>query len=94
MTSGSVVKAAELVVAKAKAIAAGLLEANPEDIVITDGRLHVRGSDEPSVTMRDVATAAYVRTERAAGRASSPGSRRRRPTNRRASTPSRTRTAG
>ena len=63
VTSGSVVKAAEIVVAKAKLIAAALLEADPEDIVITGGKLHVRGSDEPSVTMRDVAIAAYVRTE-------------------------------
>ena len=63
VTSGSVVKAAEIVATKAKLIAAGLLEANPDDIVITDGKLHVRGSDEPSVTIRDVAIAAYVRTE-------------------------------
>ena len=63
VSSGSVLKAAEVVVNKAKAIAAGLLEANHEDIVITRGRLHVRGSDEPSVSMRDVATAAYARTD-------------------------------
>jgi carbon-monoxide dehydrogenase large subunit len=63
VSSGSVLKAAALVVDKAKAIAAGLLEADQEDIVITRGRLHVRGSDEPSVSMRDVATAAYARTD-------------------------------
>jgi carbon-monoxide dehydrogenase large subunit len=62
VTSGAVLKAAEVVVSKAKAIAAGMLEADPEDVVIERGRLHVRGTGEPSVTMRDIATAAYART--------------------------------
>jgi carbon-monoxide dehydrogenase large subunit len=62
VTSGSVLKAAELVSTKAKAIAAGLLEASAEDVVISDGRLHVRGSPTASVTWRDVAIAAYART--------------------------------
>jgi carbon-monoxide dehydrogenase large subunit len=62
VSSGSVLKAAEIVAKKAKAIAAHLLEADPEDMAITRGRLHVRGSDEPSVSMSDVATAAYART--------------------------------
>lgn len=62
VTSGSVLKAAEVVSTKAKAIAAGLLEASPDDVVIADGRLYVRGSPEPSVTWKDVAVAAYART--------------------------------
>jgi aerobic carbon-monoxide dehydrogenase large subunit len=62
VSSGSALKAAEIVATKGKAIAAGLLEASADDVVISDGRLHVRGSAEPSVTWRDVAIAAYVRT--------------------------------
>ncbi len=62
VTSGSVLKAAELVATKAKAIAAGLLEASSDDVVISDGRLHVRGSPATSITWRDVAIAAYART--------------------------------
>jgi carbon-monoxide dehydrogenase large subunit len=62
VSSGAVLKAAEIVVSKAKAIAAGLLEADPEDVVVDRGRLHVRGTGAPSVTMRDIATAAYART--------------------------------
>jgi carbon-monoxide dehydrogenase large subunit len=40
-------------------IAAHLLEAAPADIMWNDGRLHVRGAPDRSVTFRDVATAAH-----------------------------------
>ena len=77
VTSGSVVKAAEVVVTKAKAIAAGLLEANPDDMVISGGRLHVRGSP---TSLGHVARRGHRRLRadrRSCPTASSPVSRRR-----------------
>jgi aerobic carbon-monoxide dehydrogenase large subunit len=47
------------IVDKAKKIAAHLIEAREEDIVLEDGKFHVRGSKEPSKTMSEVAYAAY-----------------------------------
>ncbi|HXC62691.1 MAG TPA: molybdopterin cofactor-binding domain-containing protein, partial [Nitrospiria bacterium] len=44
---------------KAKKIAAHLIEARPEDVVMENGRFHVRGSKEPSKGWGDVAYAAY-----------------------------------
>lgn len=45
---------------KARRIAAHLLEAAPEDVVLENGVLHVEGSTTPSVTIADVALAAYT----------------------------------
>ncbi|HCB34344.1 MAG TPA: carbon-monoxide dehydrogenase large subunit [Acidimicrobiaceae bacterium] len=45
---------------KAKRIAAHLLEASADDVVLTAGVLHVDGSPEPSVSIQDVALAAYT----------------------------------
>lgn len=47
------------IAARAKEIAAHLLEASPADIVWDGGRLHVRGAPERALTLRDVAAAAY-----------------------------------
>jgi len=50
---------ARKVAAKAKQIAAHLMEAAPEDIELQNGKLFVRGTPERSVTIQDVALAAY-----------------------------------
>lgn len=61
--AGSVVKAAEHVVEKAKQIAAHLLEASEDDIVMNESAFVVRGSESGrSVTWRDVADAGVVST--------------------------------
>jgi len=59
---GAVLKAAAIVREKALRIAGHVLEAAPEDLVIDDGLIHVRGSTRPSVTMADVGRTAWVRT--------------------------------
>ena len=60
--TGSVLMASERLVAKARSIAAHMLEAAEPDVVITDGQFHVAGSEQPSVGWAQVATAAWVRT--------------------------------
>jgi carbon-monoxide dehydrogenase large subunit len=55
-------KAAGTVREKARRIAAHLLEAAVEDVVVADGAFRVVGSPRSSVTWSEVATAAYVRT--------------------------------
>lgn len=52
--------AARKIADKARKIAAHLLEASVDDIVLENGNLHVAGSPEPSVTIQDVALAAYT----------------------------------
>ena len=60
--SGSILMAADRVMVKARDIAAHMLEAAAEDVVLTDGEFHVAGSEAPSVSWSQVATAAWVRT--------------------------------
>ena len=60
--TGSVLMASERLVTKARSIAAHMLEAAEADVVITDGQFHVDGSEQPSVSWAQVATAAWVRT--------------------------------
>ncbi|MBI4608836.1 MAG: molybdopterin-dependent oxidoreductase [Candidatus Rokubacteria bacterium] len=55
----AVLLASQTVKEKARRIAAHLLEAAPEDIVLEDGRLHVKGLPDRAVTLREVAHAAY-----------------------------------
>jgi carbon-monoxide dehydrogenase large subunit len=55
----ALVKALEPVKEKARRIAAHLLEAAPEDVVLHEGRYGVRGAPERSVTLREIAGAAY-----------------------------------
>ena len=62
VASGALVRAAATVRDKAVRIAAHLLEAAPEDVVLDEGGFHITGSPDRSRSWRDVATAAYVRT--------------------------------
>ena len=62
VASGALKKVAGRLVAKGKRIAAHLMEAAAEDIDVYDGEFTVRGSPGSSVTWRQVATAAIVRT--------------------------------
>ncbi len=55
----ALVRALEPIQAKARRIAAHLLEAAPEDIVLHEGRFGVTGAPERSVTLREIAGAAY-----------------------------------
>jgi carbon-monoxide dehydrogenase large subunit len=50
---------AQQVVAKAKKIAAHLLEAAPDDVVFDQGRFHVKGNPGTAKTMGEIAFAAY-----------------------------------
>ena len=59
---GAILIAAAEVRDKAKRIAAHMLEASTEDLVIEAGHVHVQGSPEPSVTLAQIATAATIRT--------------------------------
>jgi len=55
----SVAIASRKILDKAKKIAAHLIEAREADIIVEDGRFHVKGSKEPSKGWGDVAYAAY-----------------------------------
>ena len=55
----ALVRALEPVGAKARRIAAHLLEAAPEDIVMHEGRFGVAGTPERSVALKEIAAAAY-----------------------------------
>ena len=59
---GAILKAAEEIREKVVRIGAHMLEASHADVVIEQGKIHVRGSTEPSVTLSQVATAANIRT--------------------------------
>jgi aerobic carbon-monoxide dehydrogenase large subunit len=56
----SVALSSRKVLEKARKIAAFLIEAREEDVVMEDGRFHVKGSKEPSKGWGDVAYAAYA----------------------------------
>jgi carbon-monoxide dehydrogenase large subunit len=56
----AVARAAEKVQNKAKRICAALLEADPEDIELIDGKYQVRGSPDKFKTMADIAGAAHI----------------------------------
>ncbi len=60
--SGSILMAADRLLAKAREIASHMLEADAEDVILADGGFHVAGSDEPRVDWARVATAAWART--------------------------------
>lgn len=55
---GALVRAAARV--KAKAVAARLLEASPDDVVLSDGRFFVRGAPSRALTWKDIARAASL----------------------------------
>jgi aerobic carbon-monoxide dehydrogenase large subunit len=56
----AVARAADKVHDKAKRICAAMLEAAPEDIELSGDRFQVRGSPDKSMTMAEVAGAAYI----------------------------------
>jgi 2-furoyl-CoA dehydrogenase large subunit len=60
---GAVVRAAESVAGKIRAIAAGQLECDPDDVELRGGRAFVRGLQERSVSLRRVAGAAHWNPE-------------------------------
>ena len=60
--TGSVLMAADRVLVKAREIAAHMLEASSDDVVLADGGFHVAGSGTPKVSWAKVATAAWART--------------------------------
>ena len=59
---GAILIAAAEVRDKIKQIAAHMLEAPTDDLIIEDGHVHVQGSPQPSVTLAQIATAATIRT--------------------------------
>ena len=63
VVGGAARQASEAVRAKVVAIAAHSLEAAEEDLEIDDGRVFVRGTPARSLTMGDVASAAYQHAE-------------------------------
>ncbi|MBI4507719.1 MAG: molybdopterin-dependent oxidoreductase, partial [Chloroflexi bacterium] len=60
VAGSALVRASDEVLAKAKRVAAHLLEASPQDVVAADGRFHLAGMHDRAVTWTDVARAAYV----------------------------------
>jgi carbon-monoxide dehydrogenase large subunit len=56
----AVLRAADRVSSKAKRICAALLEADPDDIELIDGKFQVRGSPDKFKTMAEIAGAAYI----------------------------------
>ncbi len=60
--AGAILDAAATIRDKASAIAAHMLEANPDDVVLDDDGFHVRGSPSPSVSWQRIGTAATIRT--------------------------------
>jgi carbon-monoxide dehydrogenase large subunit len=57
----ALVQAADTIIAKAKRIAAAIMEANPDDIQLEAGRFSIAGVGDKSVTWAQVAAAAYGR---------------------------------
>ncbi len=64
LAGGAAVLAARDVLAKAKRVAAAVLEAAPEDVEVSEGRFFVKGSPDRYLTWRDVARTAYHRPEK------------------------------
>jgi carbon-monoxide dehydrogenase large subunit len=58
---GATILAAKDIVSKARRIAASMLEANPDDIELADGRFGVRGNPAQSVTWSEVSSIANHR---------------------------------
>lgn len=64
LAGGATIKAATTVRDKVCRIAAHWLEASPQDLELEGGRVRVRGASERSVTIREVARAAYLESHR------------------------------
>lgn len=56
----AMVKSVQKIKEKAKRLAAHLLEANPDDMVFADGKIHVKGSPDKSKTFGEIALYASV----------------------------------
>jgi carbon-monoxide dehydrogenase large subunit len=67
MGGSAVLRAAERVRDKVRAVAARELEAHPEDLELGDGTVYVRGAADRALSMRDVARAAAPTRALAAG---------------------------
>jgi carbon-monoxide dehydrogenase large subunit len=63
VAGGAVLGATEAVRAKVLAIAAHSLEADPADLTILAGRVFVQGTPSRALTLREIATSAYVHAE-------------------------------
>ena len=63
----AIVEGLDKIVDKCKRIAAHMLEAAPEDIELTAGRFHVRGSPDRSKGLPDISLAAYLAHSMPAG---------------------------
>lgn len=57
---GALIRASEKVRLKMSRIAASMLEASPEDIVVQDSQMHVKGVPSQALSFRDVAETAYA----------------------------------
>jgi carbon-monoxide dehydrogenase large subunit len=64
LAGGAAILAGRAVREKMLAIAGHLLEADPADVVLIDGRCAIRGMPDRSVTVRDVARTAYAGVRR------------------------------
>jgi len=60
VAAAAIIKAGEVVKAKAERIAANLLEASPDDVVYADGAVTVKGSPDKRVELREIAEQAYL----------------------------------
>ena len=62
VTTGALLNASNEIVEKARLIAAGILEASPDDIELHEGDYRVKGSPGSKVTLAEIATAARATT--------------------------------
>jgi carbon-monoxide dehydrogenase large subunit len=63
----AIVVSLDKIIEKSKRIAAHMLEAAPEDIELSSGRFHVRGSPDRSKALADISLAAYLAHSMPAG---------------------------
>jgi carbon-monoxide dehydrogenase large subunit len=64
VAAGAILDAAGRLRGKIARVAGAMLEAAPEEVVIEEGRCHVRGSRQPSLALAEVAGVAYFHTFR------------------------------
>ena len=57
--AGSILRAGDIITSRVKQAAAHMLEASPEDIVLSESRAQVRGAPEVGMSLADVAGAIY-----------------------------------
>jgi carbon-monoxide dehydrogenase large subunit len=61
---GAAGRAAEMVADQLRAIAAGMLEASPADVELTDGKARIRGDETAAVRIKEIARLAYFQAHR------------------------------